>query len=211
MIPDQRLTSPGEVSNFLTLFRLAPAEGRCWSGRGPPPVTGLTGLKISRHPRCLRSIGLAGGAVRCVLSARSELCGRPPRRASLGIFDCSVTAAASEDRPRGGHPRCENGEPLRPPIADALHVVSRCGNWALTMSIAEIIYAHSRRLPEQAAREALSYLEVLEHRYGVVPPAVGADDTEAFLNAVSGGLSDDFPDDIADADLGTDVPRSTVD
>jgi hypothetical protein len=94
---------------------------------------------------------------------------------------------------------------------DALRVVSRCGNGELTMSIAEIIYAHSRRLPEQAAREALSYIEFLEHRYGVVPPADGADDTEAFLNAVSGGLSDDFPDDIADADLGTDVPRSTMD
>jgi hypothetical protein len=29
------------------------------------------------------------------------------------------------------------------------------------MSIAEIIYAHSRRFPEQAAREALSYIEFL--------------------------------------------------
>lgn len=79
------------------------------------------------------------------------------------------------------------------------------------MSIAEIIYAHSRRLPEQAAREALSYIEFLEYRYGVVPPASGADDTEAFLTAVSAGLSDDFPDDIADTDLGTDVPRWAVD
>lgn len=79
------------------------------------------------------------------------------------------------------------------------------------MPIAEIIYARSRRLPEHAAREALSYIESLEHRYGVVQPADGADDTEAFLAAVSGGLSADFPDDIGDADLGTDIPRRTVD
>ena len=70
------------------------------------------------------------------------------------------------------------------------------------MSIAEIIYAHSRRLPEQAAREALSYIEFLEQRYAV-PSATDfeQDDTEAFLAAVAGGLSEDFPDDITDADL----------
>lgn len=32
------------------------------------------------------------------------------------------------------------------------------------MSIAEIIYARRRHLPEHAAREALSYFEFLEHR-----------------------------------------------
>lgn len=79
------------------------------------------------------------------------------------------------------------------------------------MSIAEIIYARSRRLPEPAAREALSYVEFPEHRYGVVQPTDRANDTEALLAAISGGLSDDFPDDIADTDLGADVPRQTVD
>lgn len=79
------------------------------------------------------------------------------------------------------------------------------------MSIADIIYARSRRLPEHAAREALSYIEFLEHRYGVAQPTDRADDTEAFLAAICGGLSDDFPDDIADTDLGADVPRQTVD
>ncbi|WPL11177.1 MULTISPECIES: DUF2281 domain-containing protein [Thiorhodovibrio] len=51
------------------------------------------------------------------------------------------------------------------------------------MSIAEIIYAHSRRLPEQAAREALSYIEFLEQRYAVTSPTddVKQEDTEAFL------------------------------
>ena len=67
------------------------------------------------------------------------------------------------------------------------------------MTIAEIIYARSRRLPEQAARETLSYVELLEHRYGVRPAAEAEqDDTEAFLAAVAGGLSADFPDDVAD-------------
>ncbi|MGB5736358.1 MAG: DUF2281 domain-containing protein [Thiohalocapsa sp.] len=80
------------------------------------------------------------------------------------------------------------------------------------MSIAEIIYAHSCRLPAQAAREALSYIEFLEHRYGVRSPAEAEqDDTEAFLAAVVGGLSADFPDDIADADLGKDRPRQDLD
>jgi hypothetical protein len=92
-----------------------------------------------------------------------------------------------------------------------LRIVPRCCEEKLTMPIGKIIYARSRRLPEHAAREALSYIEFLEHRYGVVQPADCADDTEAFLAAVSGVLSEDFPDDIANADLGTDVPRRTVD
>ncbi|MEA3642859.1 MAG: DUF2281 domain-containing protein [Lamprobacter sp.] len=80
------------------------------------------------------------------------------------------------------------------------------------MSIAEIIYAHSRRLPEQAAREALSYIEFLEQRSGArTPTEAEQDDTEAFLAAIAGGLSDDFPDDIADADLRKDVPRQDLD
>lgn len=37
------------------------------------------------------------------------------------------------------------------------------------------------------------------------------DDTEAFLAAVAGGLSPDFPDDIIDADLGEDSPRQDLD
>jgi hypothetical protein len=80
------------------------------------------------------------------------------------------------------------------------------------MSIAEIIYAHSRRLPDQAAREALSYIEFLEQRYGVRSLAEsGQDDTEAFLAAVAGGLSPDFPDDITNEDLGEDSPRQDLD
>lgn len=48
------------------------------------------------------------------------------------------------------------------------------------MSIAEMIDAHSRRLPDQAAREALNDIERLEQRYGVQPLAdADEDDTEA--------------------------------
>ncbi len=80
------------------------------------------------------------------------------------------------------------------------------------MSLAEVIYAHSLRLPEPEAREALAYIERLEDRYGVAPlAALGPDDTERFLAAVAGGLSDDFTDDIANDDLGTDVPRQALD
>jgi len=70
------------------------------------------------------------------------------------------------------------------------------------MLLAEVIYEHSLHLPEQAAREALNYIEFLEDRHGIVRSAdAGAEDTERFLAAVAGGLSDDFPDDITDEDL----------
>ena len=35
------------------------------------------------------------------------------------------------------------------------------------MTLAELIYQHSLRLPEPAAREALDFIEFLEQRYGV--------------------------------------------
>ncbi len=76
------------------------------------------------------------------------------------------------------------------------------------MSLAENIYHHSRRLPEQAAREALDFIQFLEQRYtGKSKLPSRTDDTESFLAAVTETLSDDFPDDVTDDDLGTDVPR----
>ncbi len=39
------------------------------------------------------------------------------------------------------------------------------------MTLSETIYQHSLRLPEQAAREALDFIEFLEQRYGVAEPA----------------------------------------
>lgn len=39
----------------------------------------------------------------------------------------------------------------------------------------------------------------------------GSEGTESFLAKVAGTLSDDFPDEIADDDLGTDVPRREID
>lgn len=38
------------------------------------------------------------------------------------------------------------------------------------MTFAEKIYRHSLRLPEQAAREALDFIEFLEQRYGILDP-----------------------------------------
>ena len=37
------------------------------------------------------------------------------------------------------------------------------------MTLAEMIYEHSQRLPEPAAREALDFIEFLAQRYGVAP------------------------------------------
>lgn len=74
------------------------------------------------------------------------------------------------------------------------------------MTLAEQIYQHSQRLPEQAAREALDFIEFLERRYSG-KEGTPSRDTESFLAAVAGKLGSDFPDDITDDDLGTDVPR----
>ena len=78
------------------------------------------------------------------------------------------------------------------------------------MSLAENIYHHSRKLPEQAAREALDFIQFLEQR-SVGKAAARPEDTETFLAAVVGTLGDDFPDDITDDDLGTDAPRRELD
>lgn len=75
------------------------------------------------------------------------------------------------------------------------------------MTLAEQIYQHSRKLPEQAAREALDFIEFLERRYSA-KAATPSGDTDTFLAAVAGKLSDNFPDDITDDDLGTGVPRA---
>ncbi len=74
------------------------------------------------------------------------------------------------------------------------------------MTLAEQIYQHSRKLPEQAAREALDFIEFLERRYAD-KEAIPSGDTESFLAAVAGKLGSDFPDDITDDDLGADASR----
>jgi len=80
------------------------------------------------------------------------------------------------------------------------------------MNLAETIYQHSLNLPETAAREALDFIEFLEQRYAPVPADTKQqNDTEAFLAAIAGGLSKDFPDDINDEDLGVDVQREALD
>lgn len=46
------------------------------------------------------------------------------------------------------------------------------------MTLAEVIYQRSLRLPEQAAREALDFIDFLEQRYGTrgADDAAGPDD-----------------------------------
>jgi hypothetical protein len=66
------------------------------------------------------------------------------------------------------------------------------------MTLAETIYQHSLNLPEPIAKEALDFIVFLEQRYGIKKKTDLVRDTEAFLAAVIGGLSDDFPDDITD-------------
>ncbi len=80
------------------------------------------------------------------------------------------------------------------------------------MNLAETIYRHSLNLSETAAREALDFIEFLEHRYSATQSTIPQkNNTEAFLAALAGGLSEDFPDDIGDTDLGADIPRETLD
>jgi len=80
------------------------------------------------------------------------------------------------------------------------------------MILAETIYQHSPNLPEIAAREALDFIEFLEQRYAPVPADTKQqNDTEAFLAAIAGGLSKDFPDNISDDDLGDDAQREALD
>lgn len=80
------------------------------------------------------------------------------------------------------------------------------------MNLAETIYRHSLDLPEQAARQALDFIEFLEQRYSITRTESKApNDTDAFLAAVAGTLGDDFPDDITDDDLGIDTPREELD
>ncbi len=80
------------------------------------------------------------------------------------------------------------------------------------MNLAETIYQHSLNLPETAAREALDFIEFLDQRYAPKPANTKQqNDTEAFLAAIAGGLSEDFPDDISDEGLGVDALRETLD
>lgn len=81
------------------------------------------------------------------------------------------------------------------------------------MNLAEIIYQHSLNLPEPAAQEALDFIEFLEQRYAKNQQTIQQQSrTDSFLSALAvGGLSEDFPDDIDDNDLGVDVPRQELD
>jgi hypothetical protein len=78
------------------------------------------------------------------------------------------------------------------------------------MNLPETIYAHAKALPAELQREALDFIEYLEQRYQVKPPATVDADTEAFIARFAGCMGADFPDDIDDADLGVDTPRESL-
>ena len=75
------------------------------------------------------------------------------------------------------------------------------------MKLAYTIYQRSLNLSQSNARQVLDFIEFLELRY---PSNKSNVDTEAFLAIIVSGLSDDFPDDINDDDLGVDMPRESL-
>lgn len=79
------------------------------------------------------------------------------------------------------------------------------------MSLAETIYQHSLNLPEAAAREALDFIEFLEHRYARGQHPANATPWEKQVRALAFTLNSDFPDDIDDSDLGVDASRQDLD
>ncbi len=80
------------------------------------------------------------------------------------------------------------------------------------MNVAQTIYQHTLNLPESAAREVLDFVEFLEQRYASASLiAKEKNDTETFLAALSGNLSEDFPDDIGEEDLASDTRREELD
>lgn len=63
------------------------------------------------------------------------------------------------------------------------------------------------------SRDAGFHCLALETRYGIASPDLPTfplSETEAFLQRHADALSEDFPDDIDDSDLGIDVPRSSL-
>jgi hypothetical protein len=92
------------------------------------------------------------------------------------------------------------------------NIANNVTSWEQVMNLAETIYQHSLNLPETAAREALDFIEFLEQRYAPVPASPKQpNDTEAFITALAGGLSEDFPDDINNDDIGVDIQREALD
>lgn len=80
----------------------------------------------------------------------------------------------------------------------------------IIMDYAATIYQRSLQLPEQAAREALDFIDFLALRYSVAGPQSMQRDTDSFLRAISSGWEGDFPDDISGDDLGADAPRAAL-
>ncbi len=78
------------------------------------------------------------------------------------------------------------------------------------MNLSDTIYAHARALPVNLQREALDFIDYLNHRYQAAPGTSANVATEAFIKQFAGALGDDFPDDIDDRDLSGDAPRESL-
>ncbi len=78
------------------------------------------------------------------------------------------------------------------------------------MNLSDTIYAHARTLPVNLQREALDFIDYLNHRYQSVAENANPTGTAAFLKRFAGTLGDDFPDDIDEADLGHDSARESL-
>jgi len=78
------------------------------------------------------------------------------------------------------------------------------------MNLSDTIYAHARALPADLQRETLDFIAYLEQRYNITPVVPGHLTTEAFIERFAGSIGDDFPDDVDDSELASDVPRESI-
>lgn len=78
------------------------------------------------------------------------------------------------------------------------------------MNLPETIYAHVQALPVELQREALDFIAYLEQRYRLTPAKSQRLSTETFIARFAGSLGNDFPDDINDADMASDTPRTSL-
>ena len=78
------------------------------------------------------------------------------------------------------------------------------------MNLSENIYAHAQALPIDLQRETLDFIAYLEQRYRITSKQTPRITTQAFLARFAGCLSDDFPNEIGDADLAHDRARESL-
>jgi hypothetical protein len=119
-----------------------------------------------------------------------------------------IKPAGQQDSASGGdgsnpvtaHDACRNPRPSRSPYHDRSE----------DMNLPDAIDAHVRVLPAHLQRETLDFIAYLEKRYHIEAMDAPRLTTSAFIERFAGCLGDDFPDEIDDADLPSDVPRDPL-